>query len=355
MRPALRQKMLGLHRWIAFAIGMPAVVVALSGAALVFRPEISGGLAAPAWPAGAWERAAAAAKRIDAGADAVEIAPRAGRAEVLVGGKSGRTLVIDPADGRVLADEGAAAMAFPFLFKLHTRFLTGSWAEWIAALAGLALLVSSATGLALAWPVSARAWGLLLRLRTADGWRPFATDLHRVLGLAVLPLLALNAATGLVLVFSSPVAAWVSAVRPRPPEPAVSWAQAPCAPCTLDELVAHAERLIPGARAMRVVTGAAAVPVLVRLRRAGENETQGMNRVWIDATSGEVRRVVPLERAPAGAALFDWLYPLHTGRFVGLAWCTLLAAAGFAPLVSLASGIALWRARRRPRKSAPRP
>lgn len=347
MRPALRQSVLGFHRWVAFALALPVVLVALSGALLVFRSEMSGALAAPDWPAGSWDRVAAAARRIDATANALEVAPRGGRAEVLVGGKWGRTLEVDPRDGRIVADEGGRAMAFPLLFRLHTRFLAGPWAEWIAALAGLALLASAATGAALAWPVSARAWKILLRLRTADGWRAFATDLHRVLGLVALPFLALNAATGLVLVFSSPVATMVSAAWPGPPASVATPADAPCAPCTLDQLVAHAEGLVPGARAVRVVAGGPGEPVLVRLRRPGENETQGMNRVWIDAASGAVKRLVPLERAPAGAALFDWLYPLHTGRWIGLAWCAALALAGFAPLVALATGLPLWRARRR--------
>ncbi len=349
MRPALRQSLLAFHRWVALALALPAVVVALAGAMLVFRPELGGDIEAPAWTAGAWERLARAAQAADPGAASVEIVPRGGRAEVLLGGKWGRALEADPRDGRVLADEGERAMAFPLLFRLHTRFLAGPWAEWVAALAGLVLLAMAASGATLAWPLSARAWKYVLRWRTGEGWRPFATDMHRVLGVAAMPFLALNALTGLVLVFSAPVSGIVTALASGPPEalPAPASALAPCEPCTLDDLVARAESLVPGARAVRVVTGGPGEPVLVRLRRSGENATQGMNRVWLDRASGAVAKAVPLERAPAGAAVFDWIYPLHTGRWFGIAWCAVLAAAGLVPLVALASGLALWSSRRK--------
>lgn len=356
MRPAIRRSFLGLHRWVALALAWPAVVVALSGAMLVFRPELAGDIEAGSWPAGTWERLAGVAKAVDPGAASVELVPRGGRAEVLLGGKWGRTLEVDPQDGRIVADEGIRAMAFPWLFRLHTRFLVGPRAEWVAALAGLVLLLSAASGAVLAWPVHSRAWKYVLRWRTGEGWRAFATDMHRVLGLAAMPLLALNAVTGLVLVFASPVSELVTALASRPAEAAPGDASGfpPCTPCTLDDLVARAQARVPGARAVRVVTTGPGEPVLVRLRRPGENETQGMNRVWIDPASGEVKRAMPLERAPAGAAMFDWLYPVHTGRWFGIAWCAALAIAGLVPLAALATGVSLWLAKRRKAGRAPR-
>lgn len=350
MRPVLRQSVLGLHRWVALALSLPAVAVTLAGAVLVFRAEIAGDIAPPAWPAGAWERAAQAARQAGSGGASLEIVPRGDRAEVLVDGKQGRTLDVDPASGRVLADERSGPPGFSLVFRLHTRLATGAWAEWIVALAGAVLLVSAVTGLALAWPVSSRAWKYVLRVRVGDGWLPLATDLHRVLGIAAAPLLAINAATGLVLVFSTPAARLVTALAPAVPSAVAAAPAAPCAPCTLDQLVAHAESLVPGARAIRVVVEGPGEPVGVRLRRPSEEATQGMNRVFLDAATGRVVRAVPLERAAAGAAMFEWLYPLHTGRLGGIAWRIALASAGIAPLVALATGFALWFTRRRSRR-----
>ncbi len=350
MTPAFRRSVLGLHRWVALALALPAVAVTLAGTVLVFRAEIAGDIVAPAWPADAWERAAQAARQAGPAGSSLEIVPRGDRAEVLVDGKQGRTIEVDPASGRVMSDERSGAPGFAFVFRLHTRLAAGAWAEWIVALAGTVLLVSAATGLALAWPVSSRAWRYVLRVRVGGGWQPFATDLHRVLGIAASPLLALNAVTGLVLVFSTPAAQLVTALAPRAAPAASALPAAPCAPCTLDQLVAHAESLVPGARAIRVVVEAPGDPVGVRLRRPAEEATQGMNRVFLDAATGRVVRAVPLERAAAGAAMFEWLYPVHTGRWMGFAWRVALAAAGIAPLVALATGFALWFVRRRARQ-----
>ncbi len=58
----------------------------------------------------------------------------------------------------------------------------------------------------------------------------------------------------------------------------------------------------------------------------------------------------PNSGLPAGSAMFEWLYPLHTGTLLGPAYRAILVLAGLVPMLSLATGFILWRTRARARQ-----
>ena len=117
----------------------------------------------------------------------------------------------------------------------------------------------------------------------------------------------------------------------------------------LDDLVAAANGTFPEGRVVRVAVREGA-PVLVRKRLAGENDTHGMNRIFVDGATGEVVAARALDFQPPGNRIYEWIYPLHTGTLVGWPYRLLLVLAGLAPLASLATGLILWRSRAKPAK-----
>ncbi|HSW84395.1 MAG TPA: PepSY domain-containing protein, partial [Usitatibacter sp.] len=56
-----------------------------------------------------------------------------------------------------------------------------------------------------------------------------------------------------------------------------------------------------------------------------------------------------------GNAMFEWLYPLHTGKLVGTPYRVLLVLAGCVPLLSLVTGLIVWRSRAARKRAAARP
>src|SRR5205814_150677 len=79
-----------------------------------------------------------------------------------------------------------------------------------------------------------------------------------------------------------------------------------------------------------------------------ENDTHGMNRIFVDGATGEVVAARALDFQPPGNRIYEWIYPLHTGTLVGWPYRLLLVLAGLAPLASLATGLILSRSRAEP-------
>jgi uncharacterized iron-regulated membrane protein len=92
--------------------------------------------------------------------------------------------------------------------------------------------------------------------------------------------------------------------------------------------------------------------VVVRKVLPGDNATHGMNRIYVDAASAVVLRASTLERLPPGNAMFEWLYPLHTGKLFGTPYKIVLILAGVVPALSLVTGFIVWRSKaKKPGKS----
>jgi uncharacterized iron-regulated membrane protein len=351
--------LLRIHRWVALVLGVVVLLLTLAGAALVWRNELTATFTpeiviAPRPPTPhAWQRVLEAARARAPEARSVEIEPpeRADRAweVILHGARAGRHLFVDPHDGRVLADSARQAMPFVTLFRLHTSLFLGPAGEYLAALGGFALLFMAMSGIVLWWP---RSWKHAFRLRLDGNRVAVSYDLHRALGAAFALFLLANAVTGLTLVFddSAPrvVNAMVGAKVPALP----GLAPGPLQP--LDGVVAAADAALPGGRVsrVRVLEGA---PVMVRKRMAQDNDTHGMNRIFVDGATGEVLAVRPIASQSAGSAMYEWIYPLHTGKLVGWPYRMVLLLAGLVPVVSLATGLILWRSRSKRKKDARAP
>ena len=344
-----------VHRYVALSLGALVVLMGLTGASLVFRDELTAWLTpavaiASSTPApGHYERVFAAARKAVPDARSIEIVPSRGdRApEVIVDTASGwRHLFIDPHDGAVVADSTRQWLPFAMFFQLHKRLMAGQAGEYVVAWVGLALAFLAASGLVLWWP---RKWQQAFRIRWDGNRLAVSYDLHRCAGAAFALLLIFNAVTGLMMNLDSASVALVNrmAFSRGEPSPPTASSNAFAVRRPLDEIVAAAERALPAGNVSRVVVRDADAPVVVRKILPGDNDTHGMNRIYVDAASTSVLRASLLERLPAGNAMFEWLYPLHTGKFIGAPHKVVLVVAGLVPLLSLVTGLIVWRSKSR--------
>jgi len=352
------------HRIAALGLGVVVILVCCAGAGLVFRDPLTATFTpqvviAPREPApDVYQRMLAVAASVDPDARAVEIEPsgRPDRAFEVTLKRAGteRHLFVDPHDARIVADSDRQAMPFVTLFILHKWLFLGPNGEYVVAAGGFALLFLAASGVVLWWP---RAWKYALRLRLGGNRVAVSYDLHRVTGAVFAIFLLVNAATGLSMVFDDSLPVAVNAVAGKESPPSLPRAGAgPMRP--LDDIVATANRALPDGRVVRVAVRKGGL-VMVRKRIAGENDTKGMNRVYVDGASGAVVAARALASQPPGGRMYEWIFPLHTGRLVGWPYQVVLLLAGLAPVVSLTTGLILWRSRAKRAKSpgavAPRP
>ena len=348
-------KLVQVHRWIALGLGVFVVLMGLTGASLVFRDELTAWVTpavtiAPTAPGpGHFERLFAAARKAAPDARSIEIVPsqRPDRAsEVIIAtASSPRYLFVDPHDGAVVADSDRQWLPFASFFELHKRLMAGQAGEYGVAFVGTALAFLATSGLMLWWP---RKLKQAFRIRW-DGRLAVSYDLHRCLGAAFALFLLFNAVTGVMMNLDTASVALVNRIalsrdEPQPPS-AASNAFATMRP--LDEIVAAAERVVPAGSVTRIVIRDGNRPVAVRKVLPGDNDTHGMNRIYVDAASAVVLSASLLERLPPGNAMFEWLYPLHTGKFIGAPHKAVLAVAGLVPLLSLVTGLIVWRSKAR--------
>ena len=351
------------HRYVALGLGALIVVIGLTGASLVFRDELTAWFTPavrvdPGPPAAGWyERVFAAVRAAEPEAKSIDIAlsRRNDRAaEAIVRGARGeRHLFVDPHDGKVVADSDRQWLPFATFFQLHKRLMAGESGEYLVAAAGTALAFLAVTGLVMWWP---RKLEYAFRVRWSGNRLAVSFDLHRCAGAAFALFLLENAITGVSMNLDEASKTLVNAValssdEPGPP-PATSNAFLAMKP--LDEIVAAAERTVPGGTVTRIAIRDGNMPVVVRKVLPGDNDTHGMNRIYVDAASATVLRASLLERLPPGNAMFEWLYPLHTGKLFGTPYKVVLVLAGLVPLLSLVTGLIVWRSRAAPRRSAAR-
>jgi len=365
IRPALRRLWLKLHRWTALSLGWLLAVAALLG-----------GLLTVAKPLDQWLHPALFVQTASSDTGPVKLEPvrqtlarefgpsasftfRPPRLaqdtlRVFVRGPWEGTVYFEPATGQERGRRGEHEGFYNLLFELHSSLLlgdTGKAALSTAALAYLALLVS---GLVLWWPAR---WPPSLRVRWDGNTMRSVFDLHSVGGALLGVLMAVSVASGAYMAWP-PLRTLVSNVvgqtPGRPPAVPAAANRGKAAP-TLDQLVARAQDLFPGAMVGYVqVPAQASKPVRVRLKLADDPHPNGLTSVWLDPNNGEALAVHRWDRLDAGHAAVSVIYPLHTGELGGSPLITVVGLLGLA-LGSLGlSGVWLWWKRRRPSTRAGR-
>jgi len=208
-----------IHAWTGLVTGAFLVVICLSGAAAVFRPEIEravdwdGTLAVqPDGQRVSMETAleTVRAQYPDATIQAAGF-PALGQSWYSHGetyafwmkddGVS-RQAALDPYRNRIIATdarfEGTFGSLGNFLRQLHLRFVFGSWwGRILVGVFGVSMAVSMITGLLIYKPFNRNSWRLTLR--RGRGSRILWADLHKVVGLTTLLFNLLFATTGAVL------------------------------------------------------------------------------------------------------------------------------------------------------------
>jgi len=342
-----------VHRYVALGLGAVIALMGLTGAALVFREELTAlftpavRIAETAVAPGQYARIVAAVGRVEPGARSLDIVPaqRPDRATQVVIHAEGREhyFYVDPHDGRVVADGEKQWLPFATLFELHRRFMLGLPGEYAVGIAGFALAFMGVSGLVLWWP---RKLKQAFRIRWDGNRTAVSYDLHRCAGAAFAVLLILNAVIGITMTFDEASVALVNRLAGHAPAP-VPRASSNALPASrpFDDIVAAADRALPGGRVVRIMIRDGNAPVIVRKRMPADNDTHGSNRVYVDAATATVLGRTPLAEQPPGNAMFEWTYPLHTGTLVGIPYRVLLVFAGCVPLLSLITGLIVWRSK----------
>ena len=372
MRQA-RQLWVQVHLWLGLALGLPFVLLGLTGSLLVFYNELDRSLnpdiqvvqaasAPPSIQAVAQKLQQAYPQR--SGAWRVELpltpsTPLAAR-YYQPEEKAGRffaplILTLEPSTLQITSQRFWGDYLMTWLFDLHyTLLLEGSGRQWVGWI-GLFMSVSLACGVYLWWPNSRR-WWQALKLQLRPGVVRATYDVHALTGVYTGVLLLVLCLTGVALAWPQTTQAVLGTQQLMQRRVAASGAAPARAPLDLDAGLALARQQFPQAELRWVELPARGHTVLsVRLHQAQEPGRRfPKTQVWVDLAAAQVVAVNnPLEQS-TGSQIQAWLHPLHNGEAFGLGGRLLACVCGVVPLVLLISGTLRWRQKARARAAVRR-
>lgn len=351
----LRQIWRRLHLWIGLAAGAVFAMLGLTGSALVYQEEIldllyprimhvaPGEALAP--PSHFLTTAQQGGGRV-AYLRYPETADRPVQATLDMPGGGRQTVLIDPYAATLIAPLPGQQL-FAFLLELHSRLLLAAPGRQILGWVGLTLAFSAISGAILWWPqLRWRAWKQALTMKWRGmSWYRRSFDLHKVGGAAMILPLLLLALSGSAICFRDallPAMTALGGIRPLGAAAAARPAEIGTAR-SVDELLAEAQRLIPGARPVFISPPTRpGGTTRIRLRQPDEIHQNGRSYVLFDAT-GHVLDLQRVSELPVANLVIDQLpYPLHTGYLFGAVGRLIVFISGLLPALLFATGLYLW-------------
>lgn len=351
-----------IHLWLGLSAGAVLTVMALSGAMLAFEPQmrraLGESLAAEAdipylsppelAQAAAEQGAEGVARAFFWDPDlALPVAVWTQRED----GTQGQYL-LDPQTGERLPRAERVYRVFRGILLFHRTLLAGELGQRIVGFAALSLVFIAVSGLFIGvrrWRQAGQVWWPSRRERGQPRLR--LRLWHRWLGAWVTPWFLLMAITGMVWAFDG-FHSWLQAFggpsRLAQPTPiatanensrAVAWNS--IWPTALEAQGGHP-------RAMRFVLPRKVGDPL-RFEWSPKDLPSGAmrSRLFFDPGSGEVLTRHDFADFTAGEQLVRWAYPLHTGRFAGLAGQVVAFLGALTIPFFFVSGLLLYLRRRR--------
>jgi uncharacterized iron-regulated membrane protein len=367
MKSAARRLLHASHAWAGAVFGLALFIVCLSGVWAVADAHLrywEAGARRPPPPAAVDIDRMLVAARAQLPPDARQISialPTALHPVVTVSsGPSGpggppRRISLDPATAGPVPDAtGSAAMA-PIVTTLHKSLYAGFPGRIAVSLMGVALTVLLLGGIAL----HPRRWRDWTALRWARGWRAAAFDLHKLLGLWLLPVLLLIAVTGIFsglgalgtmalsrLAYAGGMPEALAELTGRPPE------RASGVPATLPPLQAllDAHRLRdPGLRVESITlanAGDTEATLTLAGTRAGLLSTAVFERAHYRVHDGLLLREDSVRGRGGWLRAFAAVQPLHYAQYGGCWGLALHLVGGLGAAALAATGTLLWLGRR---------
>ena len=348
----MRRAILWGHRWVGLALALVISFLGISGASLVFRPEIDAKLNPNLLVVAAQNGRIA---RLEPTFRAVEKRFPDRKISYLFAAKTSAQshewwldggemrVYSDPFSGEILGSREETAGVMPWLFRAHTELFAGETGEQIAAWSGLALFSLAVSGLILWLPRRKSGWKRAFWPQLKTNWQGRVYELHRVGGLYLSGFLMVTTLAGMALVWhdladvlASPLG--ISNVKKQKSSGAMALA--------LDDYVARANAAFPDGKLSRIgFPTKTDAPLIVRKKLVGELHPNGMNNIALDARSGAILQISDSRQAPMGQRLLNLRYPIHIGVWGGPFSRILAVLVGWSPLLLSLSGFLMWRRR----------
>ncbi len=350
-RSTLRALWVQVHLWLGLTLGVIGALLGLSGSILVYDDVVDAWLNPARYAVSGTQVALPLAEYAQRAEQAAGSGARAGNlrlpdleggpvvAFVRARGDTGgfRRVYLDPPTGRVL-DAGTGNNFVGWLHNFHESLtLREFYGREIVGTVGIAMLISSLSGIYLWWP----AGGVR---RSALGFRRgFALhrNLHYTFGIWGVVVLAMLSFTGIFLGFPDAGRAVVAAFSATSPSPrGIQSAEGAGRGIAPDDAAAIALQRYPDATVigLGLPTGPRGA-YRVNLREAGDTTSRSGTVVFIDARSQAILYKADRSTRPAGDTFLLWQRILHEGGAFGEIGRFVVFLGGLLPPLFVVTGL----------------
>ena len=347
-----------LHLWSALTVGLVLLFVAMTGACLVFRPELDPVFnrdlffVAPGGPQLPLDTLVAAARQAhpDAKLDYVRLVREPG-ATVQVAFLDKRVVFLNPATAAVVGQRGRYEGFFGRCEQWHRFLFLGATGTFIARAGAMLTAFVLLTGFYLWLPAVFRAIrsGLVFNFKLKG--RALNFNLHKVVGFYAGAVVLGSALTGLPQSYDwmehGNYTGWgatpVPALHSTPLAGGVKGA-------TMQSWLETAQRTVPGAGLMMIYfPRKPEAPVEIFTTQRDSFHDNARNYLVLDAYSGAVLRITPYGESTRGVKFYLAMISFHFGQFGGFVGRLVLLAGTLAVPLLAFTGLAMFLQRRRPR------
>ena len=354
----LYRRLMPVHRWAGLTLGLIALVSALTGLGMVFRPQLDPVVYPGLYQSSSCEKMvsldtiAGAARRLDSASELdflrISDAPSTPVSARFI---NKDTLYFDRCSADLVASQNRYAGVFGVMEWIHRgRWQKGS--DLAMGSGALALLLLVGVGIFLWWPRNARRFVQGFTLNRKLKGPAFNLGLHKTIGGWVALPLMIMAITGLPNAFPSVLDALKSLDETAETKPhsaiPVSGSQTHI---PLESAWAMINRLSPAPREVVIhVAPKPDDPMEIYIIGADAPHPNARTYLFLDAYNGKILSYTPYAKMGLGSKIYFWMLSIHTGDVGGLASQLIRFAAALGALVLGYTGIAAYLRRQSRRK-----
>jgi uncharacterized iron-regulated membrane protein len=346
MTEGTRKLLLKLHLWTGLATSVPMLVVALTGAFLVYGEEADSALDPHLFRV---ERGAARLPvqelfdRIRAAYPAETVTgcamPVNESASFSCNTKARQYIYVDPYTGRVLGAKHLESGLRRKMFLVHSQLMAGKVGHAVVMVSTGISIFLIVTGVILWWKF--KILGVKWR---ANGWR-VNFDLHSVFGIYAAAFFLILSVTGFMIGYDSffyPLILKASGASPKSLQ--VKSAPAPgTPPLALDAVIAAAQRQMPDAQVRYFgLPQRPDDPFSLYVRQPEDPTAFGRSRVRVDGYSGAVLAHRDTRTSNWGERVVDFTEAVHFGDIYGMPTRILAFVASLAAAGQALTGFIIW-------------
>ncbi len=352
----LRRALFQVHLWTGIGLGLYMLVIAISGAAIVFQDEMENALHSHLT-----QVANAAGPQADAASaihNASSAYPGFRVRSISLPTGTVRTFGIEmrkdksrimayahPVTARILGHHDRDGSVLGWLNDLHHNLLAGKTGRIVNGVGGLFLFLLCLTGMVIWWP-GVKNWKRALTVDVSKKWKRVNWDLHSASGFWSLLLIAMWAITGAYFAWPAQFRSAINYFSPvttvKQPESNFALKNLRPAP-VIGDLVQRAREASPGRLSRISFPDNDQGTIRLAMALGDLDDRRYADNLYFDQFSGQLlltsRRGV---NKTVGDVIVYWISPVHFGTFGGVTVKILWVVLGLAPAVLFATGSLMW-------------